>query len=356
MPAEVPRVALGLQGGGSHGAFTWGVLDRLLEDVADGRLALAGISGASAGAISAALCTSGLVTGGPAAARAKLRAFWQGLSRRGWAAGNELFGFADPTSVFGFNIDWSPGAIMLEAAGLVISPYTNPFYVDFLAPLLEQSFPPGELEQLNGPSAVRLFLSATNVHTNARAIFSQPDISVDVLRASACLPAEFKAVQVGKGLYWDGGYSGNPPLNPLLDVATDLLLVLVNPFHYDPAPPFSARQILDRLNQITFNASVVLEMNAIEAINSAVSAAGGELAKPGGGAYRRIRFHMIRNYRFMETLGFVSKLSTSPALIEALFEKGRRAADDWLGAHRHRVGVESSFDPRADLIDPILKG
>ncbi|MGH7156144.1 MAG: patatin-like phospholipase family protein, partial [Acetobacteraceae bacterium] len=323
MPADVPRVALGLQGGGSHGAFTWGVLDRLLEDVAAGRLALAAISGASSGAVNAALCASGLAADGAGAARARLRAFWEGLSRRGYATGNSFFGFADPAGIFGFNIDWSPAAIMLEAAGLVVSPYTNPFYVDFLTPLLRQSFPAAELERLNRPDALRLFLSATNVHTNARTIFSQPDISVDVLRASACLPTEFKAVQLGHSLYWDGGYLGNPPLDPLLDIATDLLLVLINPFHYDPTPPFTARQILDRLNQITFNASVVLEMNAIAAINRAVGAAGGSLAKPGGGEYQTVHLHLIRNDRFMESLGFVSKLSTSWALIESLFENGR---------------------------------
>lgn len=345
-----PGLALALQGGGSHGAFTWGVLDRLLEEVDRGGLRISGISGASAGAINAALCVCGLASGGPPAARDKLRAFWEGLSRRGASAGNALWGFAEP-GTFGFNIDWSPGAIFLEAVGLVVSPYTNPFYVDVLAPLLRDSFTPAELASLNAVAAPRLFVAATNVRTNALKIFAQPDITVDALRASACLPAEFKAVQIGGEFYWDGGYLGNPALDPLLDVSDDLLLVIVNPFTYPHPPPTTARQILDRLNQITFNASLVQEVNAIEAVNRVLRVQG---QTAGEGRYRPIRFHLIQNDRFMQTLGFVSKSSTSWDFIGALFETGRSAGDHWVASYRHKVGREPSFDPKSGLIDPLL--
>ncbi|HJS85327.1 MAG TPA: patatin-like phospholipase family protein [Acetobacteraceae bacterium] len=345
------EIGLALQGGGSHGAFTWGVLDRLLDEVESGALRISGISGASAGAINAALYAAGLAQGGPKAARAKLRAFWEGVSQRGAAAGNALFGFADP-GLFGFNIDWSPGAILLEAAGLVISPYTNPFYHDYLSPLISELFGATEQAALNGAGVPRVFVSATNVGTNALRVFSQPDITVDALRASACLPAEFKAVRIGGAYYWDGGYIANPALDPLLDVADDLLLVMVNPFLYPNPPPTTARQILDRLNQITFNASLLLEVNAIEAVNAVLRAHG---TAPGG-RYRPIRFHTIQNERFVETLGFVSKSSTSWALISTLFDKGRRAAGEWVREHLAQVGRESSFDPKVELTARMLKG
>ncbi len=214
-----PAVGLALQGGSSHGAFTWGVLDRLLEDVEAGRFELAAISGASAGAMNATVMACGLMDGGPALARTRLRAFWRLLSDQGAAAGNALFGFGEPGPL-GWNIDWNPAAIMLEAAGLVVSPYTNPFYTDALAPLLRTAFPGDMLTRLNGAAGPRLFLSAVNVTSNARTIFSQPEITLDTLRASACLPTEFKTVTIGGVPYWDGGYIGNPALSPLLDVAT----------------------------------------------------------------------------------------------------------------------------------------
>src|ERR1700758_5589991 len=178
MPSLPPTLAVALQGGGSHGAFTWGVLDRLLQEVATDRLRIAAISGSSAGAINGALTVSGLVQGGPESARRKLTDFWHALSRRGLLACNPLF-YGEPGS-FGVNLDWSPIAIALEAIGLVVSPYTNPFYTDALAPLLLQAFPTAELAALNAATVPRLFISATDIVNTGRAIFTQPDISRDV--------------------------------------------------------------------------------------------------------------------------------------------------------------------------------
>jgi len=352
MPSQPPTIALALQGGGSHGAFTWGVLDRLLQEVAAGRLRFAAISGTSAGAYNAALTASGLIQGGPDLARRKLDDFWHSLARTGFLDGNALF-YGEP-GPFGFNLDWSPVAIALEAVGLVVSPYTNPFYSDVLGPLIEQAFPAAELAALNAAREPVVFLTATDVTSNGRVIFSQPDISTAALRASSCLPADFKAVSIGGVPYWDGGYLGNPSLTPLLDHAQDLLLVLVNAFHRDGMPPHSARGILDRQNEITFNASVVLEVNAIEAINTLLA----ELAEAGvpyAGRYKPIHIHAIRNDAFVEKLGFVSKNSTSLNFLIALRDAGYKTAEAWLAEHGRKVGERSSVDVRAELTDRVLK-
>ena len=353
MATTPPTISLALQGGGSHGAFTWGVLDRLLEAVAADRFRIAAISGSSAGGINAALTVSGLAAGGPEDARRKLADFWRAVSRRGFFAGNALF-FGEPNAFGGVNLDWSPAAIALEAMGLVVSPYTNPFYSDALAPLLAEAFPPADLARLNDADAPRLFVGATDTVSNGRAVFTQPDISTDALRASACLPTEFKAVSIGGVPYWDGGYLGNPPLAPLLDHAQDLMLVLVNAFHRDGMPPHSARAIMDRLNEVTFNASVVLEINAIEAINRLLA----ELNDQGvryDGRYRPIRLHAIRNDAYVEKLGFVSKSSTSWEFLSQLHDAGYKTADAWLYAHPNAIGKRSSLDAKAELTDTVLK-
>jgi NTE family protein len=352
--AGAASVALALQGGGSHGAFTWGVLDRLLEDVAQERLHITAISGASAGAINATLCACGLASGGADAARVKLRAFWEGVSRSGTLAGNAFFGFGEPGPFGGWNIDWSPVAITLEAIGLVVSPYSNPFYQDALRPLLEQVLPAAELAAFNQSNeAARVFISATNVRDNQRAIFTQPDISLDALRASACLPTTFRAVSLDDVPYWDGGYLGNPPLSPLVDVAQDLLLVMINPLVRKDMPPRNAPAILDRLNEIGFNASVVLEMNAIEAVNRVLVDLGAA-GDSNSTKYKPVRFHLIRDDDFLAGFGMVSKSSTSWALIDKLFERGRSVANRWLASHYEQIGRAASFDVRTELLQPVL--
>lgn len=347
------KVALGLQGGGAHGAFTWGALDRILDEVEAGRLEIAAISGASAGALNAAVAACGLAEGGPALARARLAELWRLVAERGALGGNALF-FGEP-GPFGLNIDWNPGAIALEALGLVLSPYDNPFYRDPLGPLLQQVLPRERLERLNGPGAPRVFVTAVNVGNNTRRNFSQPDISIDVLRASACLPAEFRAVQLGDEYFWDGGYLGNPALEPLLDKADDLLLVLVNPLTSRDTPPRNARTILDRLNEITFNASVVLEMNSIAAINSLLQ----ELQDKGieySGKYRPINLHCIRDDAFLAELGVVSKSSASWLLLQKLHEAGRGAADRFFADHGDAIGHRGSCDVKRDMVERVLKG
>ena len=351
--SDIPSVALALQGGSTHGAFTWGVLDRLLVEVAADRLRIAAISGTSAGAMNAAVTAAALMQGGAEHARQQLTAFWRTLSERGAAAGNALFGFAEP-GLYGFNIDWNPAAIALEALSLVFAPSDNPFYTDALAPLLRIAFPGDALDRLNREPGPRLFLTAVNVATNARKIFSQPDITLDALRASACLPTEFKTVMIDGTPYWDGGYVGNPALAPLIGEADDVLLVMVNPLRRTGMPPLGARGILDRLNEITFNASVVLELNTIHKVNKllrAMTKAGVPL--PDG--YKQVHLHLIRNDAFTATLGAVSKNSTSWSFLTALHDAGYQTAEAWLTHNRHKLGRESSANVTA-LTAPILKG
>lgn len=348
-----PAVALALQGGGSHGAFTWGVLDRLLEGGLATQLDIAAISGASAGAINATLCAAGLAAGGADAARHKLRAFWEAVSRAGAAGGNAIFGFAEPGPFGGWNIDNSPVAIMLEAVGLVVSPYNNPFYSDPLGPVIRQVLSVDDLATLNRPGdGARLFLSATDVRNNERVIFTQPEISVDVLRASACLPSEFRTVSLKDVPYWDGGYLGNPPLSPLVDQARDLILILVNPFKRTQMPPKGARGIIDRLNEIGFNASVVLEINAIEAVNRVLESVGEAATRS---RFKPVRLHLIRDDEFLAQFGYVSKSSTSWSLFDKLFHRGREVADKWLQKDYVNIGVKSSCDIATQVIDPVLK-
>ncbi len=351
MSNQIPTVALALQGGGSHGAFTWGVLDRLLQEVAAGRLRFAAISGTSAGAFNAALTVSGLVQGGPGLAQRKLEDFWRSTSQAGFRGGNPFF-YGEP-GPFGVNLDWSPVAIALEAIGLVVSPYTNIFYTDTIGPLVERAFSAGDLAALNAASGPRLFLTATDVTSNGRAIFTQPNISAASLRASACIPTDFKAVTIDGVPYWDGGYLGNPSLTPLVDHAKDLLLVLVNAFNRGGMPPHTAPAIMDRLNEITFNASIVLEVNAIEAINSLLA----ELEAAGvtyTGRYKPIRLHAIRNDKFVEQLGFISKNSTSWSFLSALRDVGFQTAATWVARHLDKVGKRSSVNVKAELTSVVL--
>jgi NTE family protein len=245
-------------------------------------------------------------------------------------------------------------AIALEAVGLVISPYNNPFYQDALRPLLEQVLPPAELAAFNQTKGTApVFVAATNVRDNQRMIFTQPALSIDALRASACLPTVFRAVTIDGVPYWDGGYLGNPPLSPLVDVVQDLILVMVNPLVRQHMPPKNAPDIQDRLNEIGFNASVVLEINAIEAVNRVLADLDGAGAS-NPTKYKPVRFHLIRDDPFLAEFGFVSKSSTSWALIDKLFERGRAVADRWLASSHAQLGRASSCDVHTELVRPVL--
>ncbi|MBL8334623.1 MAG: patatin-like phospholipase family protein [Rubrivivax sp.] len=317
---------LALQGGGSHGAFTWGVLDRLLQDEG---LAIDGVSGTSAGALNAAVMATGWAEGGRGGARQALAAFWHDVS-----AAPSCFGTA------------APGWAALMAPWLRLwSPYRfNPLQLNPLRDIVRRHVREEALRR--GPLA--LFVTATAVRSGQPRVFRRDDLSHDALLASACLPQLFHAVEIDGQPYWDGGYSGNPALWPLIyeTGAIDLLLVKINPLVRHDLPD-TAEAIADRVNEITFNAGLVAEMRAIAFVQRLV--AEGRLD---GGAYKSLRLHMIADERHLAALPQASKLDTRRGFLLQLHGLGVKAADAWLAAHRADVGRRSTLDPAATFLAP----
>lgn len=360
------RVALALQGGGAHGAFTWGVLDRLLDEVALGTLEISALSGSSAGAINAALCACGLGSdaspaAGAKAAQALLNNFWTALSERAFFGGNPFLGGMFANLFSGWNIDWSPTVIAQQIASLVFSPYDAPFYSNPLKPLLNDFLPLAALNTINGNRGLELHICATNVQNNRRRVFTQPHISIDTLLASACLPSYFQAVQIDTHSYWDGSYIGNPALAPLLKRSQDIIIVTIDPQRTAPQAPRSAREILDRLNDITSNAPLVLEMNAIHAVNKLLSKLPSQQAA--ATSFKPVRLHLLQNDKLMEPLGFAGKQNASAAFLTWLRMEGKQTAEQWWAKKHNDIGERSScswkdegFSLEHDVIDRTLKG
>ena len=331
------RICLALQGGGAHGAFTWGVLDRLLEEDA---LEIEAVSGTSAGAMNGAILVDALKRGGPQDARARLEAFWASIS----AGGNEVFkpGRA-MVPAFMPTLDWSPLALWTEALSLVWSPYDNPFYRNVLADILAEALP--DCSALNDARLPYLFVCATNVRTNRRKIFGAGELDIPALTASACLPTLFRAVEIDGNFYWDGGYLGNPALYPLRSPALgpDVLIVWVNPLHQATVPT-NARAIVDRVNEVTFNATLVQEIEAIDAINE-LKADGDSRNSP----FKRVHLHEIKDEPHLATLDFASKSKTDWPFLLQLRDFGRAAAAEWLDRCFDDVGAKATADMHAML-------
>jgi NTE family protein len=331
------KISLALQGGGAHGAFTWGVLDRLLEEAS---LEIEAVSGTSAGAMNGAVLVDALKRGGPHVAREQLERFWQRICEAGSGAlkpGRSL------PSGFGTVSDWSPLAIWTESLSLVWSPYDNPFYRNMLADVIGEALP--DFGALNDARPPYLFVCATNVRTNRRRIFGAGEFSVDALAASACLPTLFRSVEIDGDFYWDGGYLGNPALAPLRSPALgpDILIVWVNPLN-QPVLPTDARAIQDRLNEVTFNATLVQEIEAIDAVNELrANDDSQELA------YKRIRLHEIKDEPRMAELGYASKSNTDWGFLRELRDIGRHAAARWLDTDYAGVGSRTTADMHAML-------
>jgi NTE family protein len=331
--AEPARVALALQGGGAHGAFTWGVLDRLLDSIAARRLTVAAISGASAGALNAAALGAGLAHG-PETARADLRQLWQTIERRAtiWSPTAPWLTRTVPASPF--NMDWMPSTFWREVWRLVYSPYDLWWYDNPLKDLVRGVI---DFTALNDRKrAPPVYISATEVTTTRRDVFTQPGLEVDHILASACIPEMFRAVEIGPDVYWDGGFLGNPPLEPLFEHATDLVVVWINPLHRPGGAPTNARDILDRLNEITFNISLVAELRGIHLINRLIEA--GTLTDP---RYRPLRVHFIEAEETLSGLGLASKATPPPGLIRELFDVGRQAGADWVARTRDLSALDS---------------
>jgi NTE family protein len=334
-------INLALQGGGAHGAFTWGVLEHLLED---GRLAVEGISGTSAGAVNAVMLADGLRRGGPAEARKRLADFWRAASLGGdlpplqRAVTERLFSLAPHPGSPTFN--W------LAAWSQYLSPYdVNPLNINPLKDLIERFV---DFDGLRADTR-QIFIAATNVQTGRLHIFAREKISAEAVMASACLPAVFRAVEIDGAPYWDGGYLGNPVLYPFFrSTATeDVLVVQINPLVRRKLPT-STRAIMERVNEITFNSSLLAELRAIEFVNRLIEQ--GRVPRgTGKNEYRQIKVHRIVLEGLGERFSSASKLRNDYKSFDLLRKLGRRAARRFLDAHYDDIGVKSSIDLKAEV-------
>jgi NTE family protein len=342
IPAPGPGAPLdlALQGGGSHGAFTWGVLDRLLDDET---LAIDGVCGTSAGALNAAVLATGWAHGGRGAAKAALRAFWLDVAEQGSCFGSGNVAVSQQSGLAASSLEGNLFFAWSQQFLRTFTPYQfNPLDINPLREVLGRHVREQALR--TGPLAV--FVTATAVRTGQPRVFDRDDVTIDALLASACLPQLFRAVVVDGEPYWDGGYSGNPAIWPLIyeTPALDVLLVKIDPL-VRPNTPDTSGEIADRVNEITFNASLVSEMRAIGFVQRLVRE--GRLSE---GEYKDLRLHMIADEHHLGQLHPSSKLNTDRGFLEALFDLGRAAAHEWLQRHRDDVGVRSTFDPAATFL------
>jgi NTE family protein len=331
-------VDLALQGGGSHGAFTWGVLDRLLEEP---WLKIDAISGTSAGAMNATVLVSGHMQGGAEGARMALDAYWRRVADA--ARFSPLQRSPLDRLMNRWTLDTSPAYLAMDLISRVVSPYSfNPLGINPISSILVKTIDFAHL----GEAPIKLFVTATNVRTGRGRVFRNREITPDVLLASACLPTLFQAIEIDGEPYWDGGYVGNPTITPLVreSDARDTILVQINP-RERCGTPRSASEILDRLNEISFNSPLMKELRMIALLR--------EVADPGHGEGARwagMRTHRIMSANLAE-FGASSKLNAERAFLAMLKEDGRRAADAFLAEHADDIGKRSTTDLDALLAE-----
>ena len=331
------RITLALQGGGTHGAFTWGVLERLLEDE---RLEYEAVSGTSAGAVNAVVFVQGLCEGGREGARAALDRVWRDAASR--LAASPLQNTPFEKAIWGHDLTWSLAYQTFETMTRILSPYQmNPTPYEF-NPLREVMAAALDLEVLRNGKGPKLFISATSVRTGKPRVFTRNEVTVDVILASACLPQFMKAVEIDGEPFWDGGYLGNPALWPLYEQggAPDLVLVQLNPIVRDELPT-RPTEIVNRLNEISFNASLMAEMRAIDFVQRLLDA--GRLEQP---RYRRLFLHCIEDEDRMRNFKLSTKFNGDWDFLMILKQYGREAADKWLATSFDKLGRESSVDIR----------
>jgi NTE family protein len=336
------RINLALQGGGAHGAFTWGVLDHLL---ADERIGIEAISGASAGAVNAVMAVDGMARGGPEEARKRLADFWRAASRDGNLPPLQR-GVLDRLFAF-LPIEGSPFQAWIDTWSRALSPYDfNPLNINPLKELVESFV---DFEAIRACRSPQLFISATNVHTGRLRVFPHEKVTADVVMASTCLPLLFQAVEIDGVPYWDGGYMGNPAIFPFFGAtqSEDVLVVQINPIERRVTPT-SSKEIMNRLNEITFNSSLLGEFRAIEFVGRLIDQ--GRLPHgTGPGQYRRVNMHRIALDTTAKTLSADSKLNNDFDFFEMLQQQGRRAARRFLDEHFDDIGVRSTIDLRAEV-------
>lgn len=329
-------MTLALQGGGAHGAFVWGVLDQFL---ADGRLSIEAISATSAGAMNAVVLASGLVLGGAQAAREKLAAFWREVAQV-----EELFSvlFA-PWDAWvracGLPADYYPSYFAFHSIAQTLPPnLLNPLNLNPLRDVLTKVVDFAALAQAAQPT--HLFLNATNIRTGKIKVFETPAITVDAVLASACLPPYFPAIEIDGEHYWDGGYMGNPAIYPLIyrHGSRDIVVVHVNPMERE-ALPRSAADIMHRINEISFNSSLMREMRAVAFVTKLID--DGDLE---GAKYNRMLIHWLGNDAVMSKLGTATQFYADWSLLCRLCTEGRATAREWLARNFEHIGRRSTVD------------
>ena len=326
---------LALQGGGSHGAFTWGVLDQLLED---GRVEIDAISGASAGAMNAVALAYGHLLGGRDGARQALKAFWEAVA----ASAPPNFVPIDWTQSNGLQVKPTPAFSAFLSMARFFAPYQlNPFDLNPLRDILAAQF---DFDRLRAECRLDLFIATTRVSTGTLRLFRTRELTLEVLLASACLPALHSTVIIDGEGYWDGGLTANPPLYPLLHEShvRDVIAVLLHPCHW-PDAPRTAGEISQRLTEISFGAAFFSELQGIalaqrEARRSLL--AWGQLER----RLRRLNLHVIAAPELMGTLDTISKLNAQPSFLIALRDAGRQWAAAWLEKSGASLGVKSTYD------------
>ena len=337
---KTKKINLAFQGGGAHGAVTWGVADRLLEDP---RIEIDAISGCSAGAINAAAVAYGLFKDGKTGARETLEKIWRRVSDAGKMYSpvhSDVLPMIPGAQEFMNALSFQAFETMTRA----LSPSQfNPFNINPLRDILDHCI---DFEALRHCTAIRLFIAATNVKSGKVHVFHCKDVSTDVVCASACLPFLFKAVEVDGEHYWDGGYMGNPVLFPFFyeAEASDVVIVHVNPIERDEAPT-TAPEIMNRINEITFNSSLMRELRAISFVHKLLD--DGWLKDEYRDRLRDIRIHSIRSDEAIADYDISSKFRTDWGFLTELKDRGREIADAWLVENFDKVGEKSSVDLRA---------
>ena len=330
---ETKTINLALQGGGAHGAFAWGVLDRLLEDE---RIAFEGLSATSAGAMNAVTLAYGMTLGGREGAKKALMQFWRRVAHAGMISPLQANWVEKITH--NHSLESSPAFVMFDLISRLYSPYQfNPMNYNPLRQVLEQSV---DFEMLQRDSALKLFLSATNVRTGKVKVFGNEEITADAVLASACLPFMFQAVSIKGEDYWDGGYMGNPAIFPLIYKceSRDIVVVHINPIERTETPT-TARDILNRINEISFNSSLMREMRAIAFVTKMI-----DDGTIDDGKMKRMLIHAIEGQDCMRELGVSSKMNADWEFLTHLRDVGRERAEQWLEVNFSALNERTSVD------------
>jgi NTE family protein len=331
--SNAKHINLALQGGGSHGAYTWGVLERLMGDR---RLHIAGLSGTSAGAMNAVVMADGFIKDRRDGAIRAIRAFWERISETGFFnAKTQALWKGHGGSV---NLDSTPLYHMFDMVTRLFSPYElNPMDINPLLDIVEEMI---DFEELRKHSELKLFVTATNVRTGKPRVFTTPEMTAKVLMASSCLPLAFKAVEIDGEHYWDGGYIGNPSIYPLVHEceSRDVMIIQINPLRRDDVPRTS-RDILNRLNELSFNTSIMREMRGFATITQLI-----ESGQLNNHHYSEVNFHMIEAQDDLANFNASSKFNTDIGFLEDLHQRGWNAAERWLEKHFDMLGVKSTLD------------